>query len=75
MKSAGLADDIAHRHGVEHPVLHGIVAQHFGVADIVAVLRIAVDKDAENVLDSCTVTVEGGAAQLDTLAHLGVEPP
>ena len=72
-----LADEVVHRQRGEHPILHRVLMQHLLVADVitVAVSPIAVNVNAEDVLDGILVAVEGGSAQRHSLAHLGALPP
>lgn len=76
LQAQALADDVVDGECGEHPVLHRVLAQHFLVADevAVAVAPVAVDEDAEDVLDGVFVAVEGGAAQRHAFAHLGALP-
>ena len=71
-----LADDIVDRECREHPVLHRIFAQHTFIADVVAVAvsAVAVDDDAEDVLDGLYVPDEGGTHHIHALTHLGAFP-
>ena len=77
LQAQALTDDVVDGECGEHPVLHRVLAQHFLVADevAVAVAPVAVDEDAEDVLDGVLVAVEGGAAQRHAFAHLGALPP
>lgn len=58
----------------KHPVLGGIVAKRFGVADEVLVLFVTFDADAEHVLDSLAEAVEGGARQRFALIQVVCHP-
>lgn len=77
LQAQALADDVVDGESGEHPVLHRVLAQHLLVADevAVAVAPVAVDEDAEDVLDGVLMAVEGGAAQRHAFAHLGALPP
>ncbi len=75
MQPPGFAHDIAHREGAEHPLLHGIGVDEAVVDDIVAVVGVAADGDAENFLHGRAVTVEGGAAEGRPLAEVCTLPP
>ena len=77
LQAQALADDVVDGECGEHPVLHRVLTQHLLVADkvAVAVAPVAVDEDAEDVLDGVFVAVEGGAAQRHAFAHLGTLPP
>ena len=74
VKAAGLTHNIADGQRAEHPLLDGVGAQLRGVDDIVAVVGVAADGDAENLLDGRTVAVEGGAAEGCPLAEVGELP-
>lgn len=71
-----LAYYVVHCQCGKHPVLNGVLLQDFFVADeiSVAVVAVAVDVDAENVLDGVFVPVEGGTRQVDAFAHFRREP-
>ena len=73
VKAAGLTY-IADGQRAEHPLLDAVGAQLRGVDDIVAVVGVAADGDAENLLDGRTVAVEGGAAEGCPLAEVGELP-
>ena len=66
--------DIAHRQRTEHPLLHAVATQQIPIHDIVFVVRIAADHDAENLLDGRAVPIESGAAEGSTLAEFRVLP-
>ena len=77
LHAQALTDDVVDGECGEHPVLDRVLAQHFLIADevAVAIAPVAVDEDAEYVLDGVLVAVEGGAAQRHAFAHLGALPP
>lgn len=56
-----LTDDVVYRQGIQHPVLDAVFAKHVSVADEVpiAILTVAIDDDAEDVLNGILVAVEG----------------
>lgn len=54
--------------------MYGIVAEHGSVDNIVAVLGIATDGDAEDIFHRGAMPVEGGAAKRIALAHIGEQP-
>ena len=64
------------RHRGEHPVLDGLLFQDFLVVDEVTepILAVAVDDDAEHILDGIAVPVEGAASQGNPFANLGLQP-
>lgn len=74
VQPARFPHDIAHRQRTEHPLLHAVATQQIPIHDIVFVVRIASDHDAENLLDGGAVAVEGGAAERGALAEVGVLP-
>ena len=69
---AGLADDVAHGEGAEHPLLDAVGGQKVGVVDKIAVGAVAAYQDAEHLLHLLPVTAEGGAAEGDAVAERGV---
>ena len=76
LQAQALADDVVDGQGGEHPVLHRVLTQRILIADVVAVAvtAVAVDEDAEDVLNGFFVAVEGGACQLDTSTHFRAHP-
>ena len=58
----------------KHPVLGGVVAEWFGVADEVLVLFIAFNADAEHVLNGLAEAVESGARQGFALIQVVCQP-
>ena len=76
LQRQALADDVVHRQGGEHPVLHAVFMKHALVADeiLITVLEVAVDVKAEDVFYGILVAVEGGAGHLLTAAHVGLYP-
>lgn len=67
---------VVHAQRGQHPVLHAFLSQDMLVADeiLVAVLAVAVDEDAEDVLNGILVAVEGGAGEGHAAAHVGGHP-
>ena len=76
VQALAFAQQIADAERREHPVLYGVFAQHMGVADVifVPVFAVALDVDAENVLDGVLVPVESRATEGQTSAHLRLHP-
>jgi hypothetical protein len=56
-------EDVVDGKGAEHPVLGRVVAECFGVADVILVLLVAFDADAEHVVDGLSEAVKGGAGE------------
>jgi hypothetical protein len=71
-----LTNEIVHREGRKHPVLHGILTQDFFVTDIIAITvsPVAIDVDAEKILNGIFMTIEGGTAEGNAFAHLRPQP-
>ena len=76
LQREALGEDIAHGDDRQHPVLHRVAAQHFGVGDIVAgaVLHVAGYIEAENILYLVAVAAECGARHRLAAAHVGAHP-
>lgn len=70
------ADGVADGEGREHPSLHRILGKDTFVANevSVAIATVAIDVDAEDVLDSIYMTIEGGAGKRESFAHIGLQP-
>ena len=56
--------------------LHRLIVQHLAVADVVAVvvLAVAVDDDAEDVLYGILVAIEGSTGKGQPSADFGLHP-
>ena len=76
LEREALADDIVDGESREQPVLHGVLSEHIVVLDEigVAVLLVASDDDAEHILDGDFMACEGGARNVHSFAHVGVQP-
>ena len=69
-------EDVVYGQSGQHPVLYGILVKHFLVADVVLepVFLVALDIDAEHILNGVLMPVECAAGQAYALAHLGFQP-
>ena len=76
VQALALLNEVAYAQRGNHPVLYRLFVQNLVVADeiLVAVLLVAVDDDAEDILYSALVAVEGGASHLFPFAHLRQHP-
>lgn len=76
MDAAAVSEKIADRDCAEHPVLDTVLLKDFMICDVVgeAVVWVALDIDAEDVLYCCFVSDEGCAGYFYSSGEFGPEP-
>ena len=66
--------NVADSECLEHPVLGGVVAECFGVADELLVLVVAFDVDAKHVFDGDFQSMEGSARKWPFVVKVVIYP-
>ena len=76
MNASAVSEKIADRDCTEHPVLYAVFLQDFLIGDVVGetVVWVALDFNAEDVLDCCFVSDECCAGDFYSSREFGTEP-
>ena len=76
MDAAAVSEKIADRDCTEHPVLYAVFLQDFLIGDVVGetVVWVALDFNAEDVLDCCFVSDECCAGDFYSSREFDTEP-
>ena len=76
MDAAAVSEKIADRDCTEHPVLDAVLVKYFLIGDVVgeAIVCVAFDFDAEDVLDCCFVSDECCAGDFYSSGEFSPEP-
>ena len=76
MDAAAVSEKIANRDCAEHPVLDTVLPKDFLIGDVVgeAIVCVALDFNAEDVLDCCFVSNEGCAGDFYSSGEFSPEP-